>query len=58
MRAFYSNLYQPYLIKNTENLYMNKKLLKNQENNLPRKDSTLFLSFLHDIKINWKGNRN
>lgn len=58
MRAFYSNLYQPYLIKNTENLYMNKKLLKNQENNLPGKDSTLFLSFLHDIKINWKGNRN
>ena len=57
MRAFYSNIYQPYLIKNTENLYLNKKLLKNQENNLSGKDLTLFLSFLHVIKINWKGNR-
>lgn len=57
MRAFYSNIYQPYLIKNTENLYLNKKLLKNQESNLSGKDLTLILSFLHDIKINWKGNR-
>jgi len=55
MRAFYSNLYQPYLIKNTENLYMNKKLLKNQENNLPGKDSTLFLSFCMISKLTGKG---
>lgn len=45
MRAFYSNLYQAYLIKNTENLYLNKILLKNQQNNQAPKDSTLFYPF-------------
>lgn len=45
MRAFYSNLYQPYLIKNTENLFLSKKILKDKDSTLKKIDSTLFFSF-------------
>ncbi len=55
MRAFYSNIYQANLIKNTENLYLNRILLKNQENNLSANDSTLFYLFSIIQKLTVQG---